>query len=472
MVGEKKQIQKLVRKGEPIGRLALKKRLINRDQLQEALDLHGDDENKKRLGEILRDKGWIDDEQLKNLLNIQKSTPDEALPEVTPSSKDLELEAGQDLADTEAIEIPAITLKKTETISPKPQPIAKTLLAAAKHHASDVHIHVGRPLMMRLHGHLVQAKMAPYDADSAEELLLEILTDEQKDSFLQKGDLEFAYAIAKTLRARVTYVRQHRGGIDATFRIFPMKIPTLSELNLPGSLAKFSTYHQGIVLFSGPTGCGTTTTMAALLDMINSDRSKHIITVEDPIEYLHKSKRCLVQQRQIIAHTDGFSRALKASLREDPDIIVVGELRDRETMSLAMTAAETGHLVYGTLHTTNAVNTINRIVDSFPPEQGPQIRTMLSESLRGVISQQLVQRLDKKGRIPIMEILTITPAIGNLIRDNKTFQIPGLMQVGKSHGMLLLDDSLEDLLSRGLIDTATAISLANNSERFSGKKEQ
>jgi twitching motility protein PilT len=244
--------------------------------------------------------------------------------------------------------------------------------------------------------------------------------------------------------------------VDAVFRPIPLEPPTLEDLSLPSSLAKLTGYHQGLVLVTGPAGCGKSSTMAALINLINEDRPDHIITVEDPIEFAHRSKMCVVNQRQVRKHTGSFASALRAALREDPDVIAIGELRDLETISLAITAAETGHLVLGTLHTNDAARTINRILDAYPPDQQSQIRAMISESLRAIVSQKLVPTADGSRRVPALEILLVNIAVSNLIREERVFQLRSVMQTGRNLGMRLFDDSLLELMRAGTISKETA----------------
>jgi twitching motility protein PilT len=251
-------------------------------------------------------------------------------------------------------------------------------------------------------------------------------------------------------RFRVNVYRQLRG-VDGVFRSIPARVPTLADLGLPTSLAKFTNYHQGLVLVTGPANCGKSATLAALVDLINEERCEHILTVEDPIEVLHPPKRCVVNQRTVGPHTGSFARALRAALREDPDVIVIGELRDLETISLALTAAETGHLVFATLHTSGAIRTLNRIVGVFPADQQDQVRSMVSESMRAVISQRLVPAADGKRRVPALELLVNNKAVGNMIRENKAFQLQSVMQLGAAHGMCLLDDSLAKLVKEKVV---------------------
>ncbi len=307
----------------------------------------------------------------------------------------------------------------------------------------------------------------PLTARLAERLTEEILTPEQKEALRERGQVDFAYTVAGQGRFRSNVYRQQRG-IDAVFRVISNKPPTLETLGLPSSLARLANYHQGMVLLTGPAGCGKSSTLAALLNIINEDRHDHIITIEDPIEYIHPSKKCVVNQRQVGPHTGSFARALRGALREDPDIIAIGELRDLETISLALTAAETGHLVLATLHTNNSIRTVNRILGVFPPNQQDQIRTMVSESLRAVVSQRLVARADGNGRVPALEILMANKAVGNLIRDNKTFQIKSVLQTGATHGMCLLDASLAELVKNKTITREEAARNAEDPQRFAG----
>jgi twitching motility protein PilT len=256
--------------------------------------------------------------------------------------------------------------------------------------------------------------------------------------------------------------------VDAVFRNIPPEPPTLAELGLPNALARLTNYHQGLVLVTGPANCGKSSTLAALVRILNEERRDHILTIEDPIEYVHVPQRCVVNQRSVGPHTKSFARALRAALREDPDVIVIGELRDFETISLALTAAETGHLVLGTLHTNNTIRTINRIVGVFPADQQEQVRSMVSESLRAVLSQRLVPTADGSRRVPALEVLMMTRSIGNLIRENKTFQIFSQLQMGRSQGMCLLDDSLNELVANGTITREDALRQADDAKRIRG----
>ena len=310
--------------------------------------------------------------------------------------------------------------------------------------ASDLHLRAGSPPLMRLHGRL-QPLPEVDSHDGYEAALLAILTESQRQVFEARNDLDFAYEIPHVGRFRVNLLRQHKG-VGAVFRLLPSRLYTLEELGLPQVVYALVRLEQGLVLVTGPTGSGKSTTLAAIIDHINQESDKHIVTIEDPLEFIHPNKKSLVTQREVGAHTTSFAAALRAVLREDPDIILLGELRDLETISLAITAAETGHLVFGTLHTRTAASTVDRLIDVFPPEQQSQIRTMLAETLKGVIAQQLLVRADGQGRVVAVEILVGTTALANLIREGKTYQIPSLIQTGRREGMQTMDQAILELL--------------------------
>lgn len=345
-----------------------------------------------------------------------------------------------------------------------PNSVDEYLLKMISLNGSDVHIPSGCQPMVRIHGELKRMTDYPeLDPDKVREMALEILSQEEQEILFEETNVDFVYQMDNTdaeMNRFRTNIFFQKNGTNIVFRGIPRKIPTLPQLGLPSSLQKLTSYHQGMVLVTGPAGCGKSATLAALINIINEKEATHIITVEEPIEYVHDNKQALIVQRQVRRDVDKFSTALKAALREDPDIIMVGEMRDLETISLAITAAETGHLMFATLHTNGAIQTINRIIDAFPQEQQSQIRTMVSESLRGVVSQQLIPRLDGKGRAVAYEILYATPSVSNLIRDNKTLQIFSTMQTGRSKGMFLMDDSLRDLVVKGIIDVQESINRA------------
>lgn len=324
--------------------------------------------------------------------------------------------------------------------------------------ASDIHLGVNAQPIWRRFGNLesIWLQADKLTAADTERLAMGFLTDPQKQQLLERGDVDFAYA-TNFGRFRASVVR-HRLGFDIVFRIINSNLRSMDDLALPPSLKLLTQYHNGLVLVTGAVGSGKSTTLAALVAEINKNRHDHIITLEDPIEYVIHSDNCHVTQREVHTHTKSFAAALRGALREDPDVIMVGEMRDLETISLAITASETGHLVLGTLHTGNASRTLDRVLDVFPTDQREQIRIMVSESLRGIISQQLVPRADGKGRVLALEILTNTPAVGNLIREAKTYMLPGVMQTGKKQGMKLMDDSLMELYDAGLISQEEAYS--------------
>jgi twitching motility protein PilT len=322
--------------------------------------------------------------------------------------------------------------------------------------ASDVHLGVNAPPIWRRHGVLepIWPDAAKLTGDDTAALAEGFLTDAQEIELNERGDADFAYA-NESGRFRTSVVRQ-RLGVDLVFRIIDTQVRTMDELGLPESLKLLTRYQNGLILVTGSVGSGKSTTLAALVEQVNIERREHIVTLEDPIEYIFQSKGCHITQREVPTHTRSFSVALRAALREDPDVIMVGELRDLETISLAITAAETGHLVLGTLHTGDASRTLDRLLDVFSVDQQEQIRMMVSESLRGIISQQLVPRADGKGRVLALETLTNTPAVANLIREAKTYMLPGIIQTGKKQGMQLMGDALAALRDKGLITAEEA----------------
>jgi len=341
------------------------------------------------------------------------------------------------------------------------------LRSALEGGASDIHVHAGAPLRLRVNGVMGSTGTAPLTPEQTEQLVLASLEPNQQRELSASGEIDHCLTLEGIGRFRLNAYRQQRG-FDAVYRAIPASPPSLDALGLPSSLERFTRFHQGLVLVTGPAGCGKSATMAALVDQINREREDHILTVEDPIEYLHPSKRCHVNQRHAGRHTENFARALRAALREDPDVIVIGELRDLETISLALTAAETGHLVLATLHTANAVRTINRMIGAFPSNRQDQVRTMLSESLRAVISQRLVPTADETRRVPALEVLVVNKAISNLIREAKTVQIRSAIQTGASQGMRLLEQSLAELVSEGTVSPEQALALAEDKKLLQG----
>lgn len=344
--------------------------------------------------------------------------------------------------------------------------IDKLLQGAKSMGASDLHIVSEALPYVRVNGELRTVKIdKPLSAEVARSLVFEILSEKQRAQFKEERDIDFSYEVSGLGRYRGNALFQ-RKGVDAVLRLIPPEIPSLESLGFPDTISKLTKHHQGLVLVTGPTRSGKSTTLAAMINEINESSSHHILSIEDPIEYIHPNKKSVINQREVGRHTNSFTRALKASLREDPDVIMVGELRDVETMSMAITASETGHLVLATLQTSSAHKTIDRVLDSFPAAQQSQIRTMVSESLKGVISQRLLKRADGKGMVAAVEILIGTVPLANLIRDGKTFQIPSIMQTGKGVGMVKMDDAIMELLQNQVVTPEEASMAANDKNLF------
>lgn len=336
------------------------------------------------------------------------------------------------------------------------------LLEVVRQGASDLHITANAPPMLRIDGSLRPAgNSMAWPSKKVTSALLSILSDAQRAVFDSESELDFAYPISESARFRVNFYQQ-RGSMGGAFRIIPMELKGLKELGVPESVGNFSQLARGLVLVTGPTGSGKSTTLAALIDLVNSTRADHIVTVEDPIEFLHHHKKSVVNQREVGTDTHSFAAALKHVLRQDPDVILIGELRDLETVSVALTAAETGHLVFATLHTQDAAQTIDRIIDVFPPHQQGQVRAQLAATLQGVICQTLVKKVNGGGRVVATEILVTTPAISNLIREGKTYQIVSMMQAGRAQGMHTMDQHLADLVTTGTITYESAVEKAHD----------
>ena len=321
---------------------------------------------------------------------------------------------------------------------------------AVDNNASDLHLTVGVPPVMRIYGKLVFSEMERLTPESTKNLAAEILSQEQLSLLEEEGQVDLSLSLAHIGRFRINVFKQ-RGSVGLAIRLIPYKIPPFEELNLPPVIRTLAEKESGFILVTGPAGSGKSTTLAAMIDIINSQRSCHIITLEDPIEFLHSHKKSIVNQREIKTDSQSFSAALRAALRQDPDVILVGEMRDLETISIALTAAETGHLVLSTLHTKSAPQSIDRIIDVFPPHQQQQVRIQLANTLVGVVSQRLLPRVDKQGLIPAVEVMISTPAIKNLIREGKTHQIYSSIHTGSKYGMQTMESSIQDLFERGLI---------------------
>ncbi len=331
--------------------------------------------------------------------------------------------------------------------------------------ASDLHLSAGQPPALRIHGDIERVKYKVLENDELRAMLYEIAAEDKIKTFEETGDVDFGYEIPGLARYRANFFMQ-KNGVGAVFREIPSSIMTCEQLGLPPVISKLATLPRGLVIVTGPTGSGKSTTLAAIIDEANRKRSDHIITIEDPIEFVHKSRGCQVSHREVGIHTKSFSAALRGALREDPDIILVGEMRDLETISLAIEAASTGHLVFSTLHTTSAPKTVDRIIEVFPPQEQAQIRSTLADGIRAIISQTLFKRIDKKGRIPALEILIATPAVRNLIREAKSHQIASMVQTGKKYGMQLLDDAIMELFNKGRISGDDAYLKSNDKGRF------
>lgn len=331
--------------------------------------------------------------------------------------------------------------------------------------ASDLHMVAGQQPLLRIRGDMERVKFKKMGNDELRAMLYEICPEEKIKVFEETGDIDFGYEIPGLARYRCNFFQQ-KYGIGAVFREIPSDIMTVEQLGLPPVISRLAYLPKGLVLVTGPTGSGKSTTLAAIVDECNRNRKDHILTIEDPIEFVHKSQKCIVNHREVGTHTDSFSAALRGALREDPDIIMVGEMRDLETISLAMEAAMTGHLVFGTLHTINAMKTVDRIIEIFPANQQGQVRSTLADALKAVVSQTLFKRTDVKGRCAALEILIATPAVRNLIRDGKTFQILSTMQTGKKYGMQTLDDAILHFLEKKMISTDDAYSNAVEKAKF------
>jgi twitching motility protein PilT len=339
------------------------------------------------------------------------------------------------------------------------------LFDAIEMKASDLHITAGLPPMVRIHGKVEPLDYPPLTPNATRELIYDILSNDQRQRLENDWELDFSYSLPHTARFRVNVYFQ-RGSLGAAFRTIPHEIRSLGELGLPKAVEDMTEKPRGLVLVTGPTGSGKSTTLAAMIDRINETRSEHIMSVEDPIEFLHNHKKCIVNQREVNQDTRSFAQALKHVLRQDPDVILVGEMRDLETISLAVTAAETGHLVFGTLHTQDAPQTVDRVIDVFPPHQQHQVRAQLANALQGIITQTLIPRRDGKGRVVACEILVPTPGVRNLIREGKNHQIYSAMQTGGKFGMQTMDAALVDLVRRGLVSQQEAEKRSSNPDEL------
>ena len=345
--------------------------------------------------------------------------------------------------------------------------ITELLAFAVKNKASDLHLSSGLPPMIRVHGDIRRINLPPMEHDDVHAMVYDIMSDQQRKMYEETLECDFSFAVPNLARFRVNAYNQQRGA-SAAFRTIPSKVLSLEELNAPKAFAELTQRPRGLILVTGPTGSGKSTTLAAMVNHVNENEYGHVLTIEDPIEFLHESKKCLINQREVGPHTMSFSNALRAALREDPDYILVGEMRDLETIRLALTAAETGHLVFGTLHTSSAAKTVDRIVDVFPAAEKDMVRAMLSESIVAVISQTLLKTKDGQGRIAAHEIMVGTPAIRNLIRENKVAQMYSAIQTSQAIGMQTLDQCLVEMVRRNQVAANEARHRAVNKELFGG----
>jgi twitching motility protein PilT len=449
------------------GKIALRHNYITAEQLRRGtaeMDKHPDE----KFGILLLKMGYLSEQQVREILGIQKKEIEKFKAQRQPS-----IPEGVGQVPAPAPSPPAPVAAAAEQQAPPSLAIDEGALKhlydylayARQLGASDFHITIDRPPFVRLHGNFQFMKRPPVEAEESENLLLSVLSEEQRRFLFENKSLDFSLDLEGQGRYRCCIIRQ-RLGWDGSFRVIGNKVPTCEELNLPEAVQRLTEYPQGMILVTGPSGSGKTTTLAALVQLVNQVRKDHIITVENPIEYIHSGINCQITQRGLNEHTDSFPASLRAALREDPDIIMIGEMRDLETTSLAISASETGHLVFSSLHTGNAASTIGRIIDAFPPDQQSQIRAMISGSLKGIISQQLIPRLDGNGRELALEVLICDSGVSNLIRENKLHQIPSAIQTGKRLGMQLLDESLMELVKAKKVAPQEAIKRAVKKEIF------
>ena len=425
----------LEEKNTYLSSVMLKNNLLNEDQLHQCIRVQIKPDNRMDLAQIAESLGFINHDVFTKL--SQASTRF-----VTDRAK----------AGASGFSINASDEENAQVLF-------KWLDLATKNRASDIHIMAGEPLTIRKNRKLLPHANTVLDREVTIRVLTSILNDEQRETLKRDKCVSICFDLPGGGRVRAS-IYYHIRGTNGVFRLIPKQIPSIGELNMPTVITNLVTYSHGLVMITGPIGCGKTTTLAALIDIINNQRKNHIITLEDPIEFVHASKSCLVSQRQVGAHTRNFANALRAALREDPDVIVVGEMRDVETARLAITAAETGHLVFTTLHTEDAIRSINRVLDMFPYDEQPQIRTMLSESLRGVISQQLLPRLDTDGLIPIVEIMFNQSGIANLIRERKLYQMKNLLKLTSDVGNISLEDYASKLYWNNIIARPSHLGVA------------
>jgi twitching motility protein PilT len=444
-----------------LGRLAVHYKLIGMEQLAAATHEQARAPSKK-LGAILVELGFINSTQLAQLVEAQRQYLAQQAQQAPQVLRDAQHAARPAPPPPSRPKPPA---KSSEGEGGRVQWLNRVLQGASNMDASDVHVHAGTPVKARVFGNLTDLTPDALSAKDTEAILMAAMSEDQREEFIAEGQVDFTYEVPDVGRFRVNFYQQHTGPCGV-FHYIPAHPPSLSDLGLPPAMSRLVNHQNGIVLITGPAGSGKTSTMAALINILNEERSDHILSIEDPIEYRHPSKRCVVNQREVNRHTRSFAAALRSALREDPDVICIGELRDLETISLALSAAETGHLVLGTLHTQGSMRTINRVIGAYPPSQQSQIRMMLSESLRAIISQKLIPRADRKGMALAYELLLVNVATANLIRENRTYQLNSVLQTGRSRGMRALDDSLLELVQKGIITKKDAAMNAEDPRPF------
>jgi twitching motility protein PilT len=429
------------------GRIALKNQLVGEADLRRVMSslTRGSD-----LGKALVAEGLI---SAKHAEAISKKVAQRLEGQSTAASAGGA--EGQVKTTTRAGVISVVDVQRMDFTSMVGKPLIEYLRKARELGCSDFHFQVDSAPLVRLHGHLIRWKHPALTAKDTARTIEGLLDEKQWKDLQQDQDLDYCLDDGDRGRYRTNCFKQ-RKGFEAVFRIIPTKVPSLEDLHMPEVLSQFTQYNQGIVLVTGPAGCGKSATLAAIVERINQQRHDHIVTVEDPIEYIFTPAGCNINQRHVHHHTESNYSALRSAMRADPDVIMVGEMRDVETISMAITAAETGHLVLATLHTTNAIRSIDRLIDVFPPREQEQVRAMVSESMRGVISQQLLPRKDGTGVEPALEIMFTTPAVGNLIREGKTYQLASVLQTGRKQGMITMDDSIRNLLRKGIVTLETA----------------
>jgi twitching motility protein PilT len=439
------------------GRIAVEQGHITPEQLVQAVLTQGREAGARKLGEILLDRGIIGSDQLLAILKEQRQRLGGpavvAVPPARPSAG-----TATAAAPVAAAQRPAAAATVTRSIAATPAvatALDQLLREAVAQGASDLHLHSASRPRIRIAGRLREMSATAFTAEQVTAMVRAALPAEVLARLDAEKQVDFVHTVDGVGRFRANAYRQQRG-IDVVLRAIPPQPPTLISLGLPPELAKLTHHHQGLVLVTGPSGCGKTSTLAALVNLINQERQVHILTAEEPIEYVQPSRRALVNQREVGSHTESYARMLRGALREDPDVIALGDLRDHASISLALTAAETGHLVLATMHTGGAIRTINRLIGAFPPNEQDQVRIMVSESLRAIVSQRLVRRKDGHGRVPAVEVLIATRAVSNLIRERKTFQIENVLQLGTADGMCTLEQSLDRLVAAGTVDRADA----------------